>query len=153
DATALVLVTAPEPRLITETEDLARALTAVRLRAHGVVVNRVLPRSLYGGGTDLSPPAGASGALATRLARAFAEVSTLAARQESTLEPLLRTAGAPLLAEVPLLASPPGSLADLDVLVGHLLPDIDTAAASARGRGVGGTPGTAAGARAAAPPP
>src|SRR5262249_35359450 len=42
DATALVLVTAPEPRLITETEDLARALTAVHLRAHGVVVNRVL---------------------------------------------------------------------------------------------------------------
>jgi anion-transporting ArsA/GET3 family ATPase len=135
-ATALVLVTAPEPRLVTETEDLARALAAVRLRAHGVVVNRVLPRNLFGDGADLSPPAGASGALATRLARAFTEVRTLAARQEATLEPLLRSAGAPVLAEVPLLANPPGSLADLDVLVGHLLPHTDTAAASARGRGV-----------------
>jgi len=134
DATALVLVTAPEPRLITETEDLARALSAVHLRAHGVVVNRVLPRALYGGGADLSRPAGASGSLATRLARAFADVSTLAARQDATLEPLLRTAGAPLLGEVPLLANPPGSLADLDVLVGHLLPHPATAAASARGR-------------------
>src|SRR5262245_15350456 len=135
EATALVLVTAPEPRLVTETEDLARALTAVRLRAHGVVVNRVLPRARVGGGAATSPRAGASAALARRLARAFAEVRTLAARQEATLEPLLRSAGAPVLAEVPLLANPPGSLADLDVLVGHLLPHTDTAAASARGRG------------------
>ena len=112
DATALVLVTAPEPRLIAETEDLARALAAVRLRTHGVVVNRVLPRALYGSAAAApAPPAGVPRPLATRLERALAEVRILAARQEATLEPLLRTASAPVLAEVPFLSTPPGSLA------------------------------------------
>src|SRR5262249_34189276 len=59
-ATALVLVTAPEPRLVTETEDLARALAAVRLRAHGVVVNLVLPPNLFRPSADISPPPPAS---------------------------------------------------------------------------------------------
>jgi anion-transporting ArsA/GET3 family ATPase len=137
EATALVLVTAPEARLVSETEELARALAAVRLRTHGVVVNRVLPRTLYGTGVaPSSPPAGVSRPLAARLARGFADIRTLAARQEATLEPLLRTAGAPVLAEVPLLATPPGSLADLDALVGHLLPEADASAARARGRRV-----------------
>jgi len=137
DATALVLVTAPEPRLITETEELARALAAVHLRTHGVVVNRVLPRALYGSAVAApAPPAGVPRQLATRLEHALAEVRTLAARQEATLEPLLRTAGAPVLAEVPFLATPPGSLADLDALAGHLLPDADSVVAPARGRGV-----------------
>jgi len=133
EATALVLVTAPEARLVGETEELARALAAVHLRTHGVVVNRVLPRALSGGAAPSSPPAGVSRPLAARLARAFADVRQLAARQDATLEPLLRTAGAPVLAEVPLLATPPGSLADLDTLVGHLLPEADTSAAPARG--------------------
>jgi len=133
EATALVLVTAPEARLVGETEELARALTAVHLRTHGVVVNRVLPRALSGGAAPSSPPAGVSRPLAARLARAFADVRQLAARQDATLEPLLRTAGAPVLAEVPLLATPPGSLADLDTLVGHLLPEADASAAPARG--------------------
>jgi anion-transporting ArsA/GET3 family ATPase len=137
EATALVLVTAPEARLVSETEELAHALAAVRLRTHGVVVNRMLPRTLYGTGVaPSSPPAAVSWPLAARLGRAFADVRTLAARQEATLEPLLRTAGAPVLAEVPLLATPPGSLADLDTLVGHLLPEADAAAAPARGRRV-----------------
>ncbi len=137
DATALVLVTAPEPRLITETEDLARALAAVRLRTHGVVVNRVLPRALYGSAAAApAPPAGVPRPLATRLERALAEVRILAARQEATLEPLLRTASAPVLAEVPFLSTPPGSLADLDALACHLLPDADGDVAPARGRGV-----------------
>jgi anion-transporting ArsA/GET3 family ATPase len=137
DATAVVLVTAPELRLITETEDLARALAAVRLRPHGVIVNRVLSRALFGPGvTAPAPPAGVPRSLGTRLARAFAEVRSLAARQEAILEPLLRTAGAPVLAEVPLLATAPGSLADLETLGGHLLPEPGVAAASARGHHV-----------------
>jgi anion-transporting ArsA/GET3 family ATPase len=134
DATALVLVTAPELRLITETEELARALAAVHLRAQGVVVNRVLPRALYGSAVATrTPPAGVPKPLATRLERAFAEVRALAARQEATLEPLLRTAGAPVLAEVPFLTTPPGSLADLDALGGYLLPDAGGVVAPARG--------------------
>lgn len=137
DATALVLVTAPEPRLITETEELAHALAAVRLRTHGVVVNRVLPRALYGSAAAApAPPPGVPRPLATRLERALAEVRTLAARQEATLGPLLRTAGAPVLAEVPFLTTPPGSLADLDALACHLLPDAAGDVAPARGRGV-----------------
>src|SRR5262245_27502861 len=123
DATSLLLVAAPEPRLIGETEELARALAAVELRVHGVVVNRVLPHALYGSGTPVPVPLDdVPGALRTRLARAFADLRLLAARQESTLAPLLRTAAAPLLAEVPLLPSAPGSLADLDLVAAHLLP-------------------------------
>jgi anion-transporting ArsA/GET3 family ATPase len=136
DVAALVLVTAPEPRLITETEELARALAAVRLRVHGVVVNRLLPRAVYG--TDAvmpAPLAGVSGSLATRLARGFADLRTLAVRQEATLAPLLHTAGAPLLAEVPLLTTSPGSLADLDVVAGHLLPESGAVSTTAGGVG------------------
>jgi anion-transporting ArsA/GET3 family ATPase len=122
DATALALVTAPEPRLISETEELACALARVGLHIHGVVVNRVLPRAVYGADAPAPAPlGGVTGALAARLERAFGNLRTLAERQEATLAPLLRTAGAPLLAEVPLLATPPGSLADLDVVATHLL--------------------------------
>lgn len=136
DATSLVLVTAPEPRLITETEELARALAAVRLRVHGVVVNRLLPRTLYGAGAPLPPAlAGVAGPLAARLERGFADLRALAARQEATLAPLLSTAAAPLLAEVPLLTTPPGSLADLDAVAGHLLPDAAAKASTAGGVG------------------
>src|SRR5262245_35039305 len=136
EATSLVLVTAPEPRLIAETEDLARALSAVRLRVHGVVVNRMLPRAVYG--ADAAAPApllGITGSLATRLERGFTDLRTLAARQEATLAPLLRTAGAPLLAEVPLLTSSPGSLADLDTVASHLLPEAPPVSAPAEGVG------------------
>ncbi len=134
DATSLVLVTAPEPRLVTETGELARALAAVRLRVHGVVVNRVLPRAIYGPGVPPVPPlAAVPGKLATRLGHGFADLRRLAARQEATLAPLLRTAAAPLLAEIPLLSAAPGSLADLDVVATHLLPDPGTAPSSAGG--------------------
>jgi anion-transporting ArsA/GET3 family ATPase len=137
DAASLVLVTAPEPRLIAETEELARALAAVRLRVQGVVVNRVLPRTLYGADAPApSPLASVSEPLRTRLADAFGDLRTLAARQEATLEPLLANAGAPLLAEVPLLTTPPGSLADLEALERHLLPEDSAASAPARGLGV-----------------
>ena len=134
DATSLVLVTAPEPRLIAETEELARALAAVRLRVQGVVVNRVLPRTIYGAEAAIPPPpSGVGGALAARLERGFADLRTLAARQEATLAPLLRTAGAPLLAEVPLLTASPGSLADLDLVAANLLPEPGAATSSAGG--------------------
>ncbi len=136
EATALLCVTAPEPRLIAETEELAGALAAVRLRVHGVVVNRVLPRALYG--ADAPTPAPLGGVpprLAARLAGGFADLRTLAARQEATLAPLLATAGAPLLAEVPLLTRPPGSLADLETVAALLLPDAGAARSSAGGAG------------------
>jgi len=136
DAASLVLVTAPEPRLIAETEELARALAAVRLRVQGVVVNRVLPRAVYGPDAAVpAPPGGIAGALLARLERGFTDLRTLAARQEATLAPLLRTAGAPLLAEVPLLTSSPGSLADLDVVASHLLPESPPVSTHAEGAG------------------
>ena len=134
DATSLLLVTAPEPRLTGETEELARALADVQLRVHGVVVNRVLPRAVY----DVDPaaaPAGVTDALATRLVRGFADLRTLAARQEATLAPLLRTAAAPLLGQVPMMATPPASLADLETIAGCLLPDAGTSPIAARGLG------------------
>jgi anion-transporting ArsA/GET3 family ATPase len=134
DAASLVLVTAPEPRLIAETEELVRALAAVGLRVQGVVVNRVLPRAVYGADAATQPPpSGVPGPLAARLERGFADLRTLAARQEATLAPLLRTAGAPLLAEIPLLTTSPGSLADLDIVAAHLLPEPGAATSSAGG--------------------
>ena len=81
------------------------------------------------------PVPGVSDALAGRLARAWADLRTLAARQETTLAPLLRTAAAPLLAEVPLLATPPGSLADLESVAAHLLPEPGASAVAVRGLG------------------
>src|SRR5262245_10056507 len=134
DATSLLLVTAPEPRLTGETEELARALADVQLRVHGVVVNRVLPRAVY----DAEPPgapAGVTDALAARLVRGFADLRTLAARQEATLAPLLRTAAAPLLGQVPMMATPPASLADLETIAGCLLPEAGTSPVAARGLG------------------
>src|SRR4029453_1879728 len=82
DAASLVLVTAPEPRLIAETEELARALAAVRLSVQGVVVNRVLPRAVYGPGAAVPPPPGGiGGALLAHLERGFAGFAPLAAPQ------------------------------------------------------------------------
>jgi len=124
DTTALLLVTAPEPHLIGETAELAKALAAVQLRVHGVVVNRMLPRAVYGPDAPKPPPlAGVDAPLRRRLEHAFDDLRTLAARQEAVLEPLLRTASAPVVAEVPLLTTPPGSLADLEIVSGYLTPD------------------------------
>ena len=124
DATALLLVTAPEPHLVGETEELAHALAAVQLRVHGVVVNRMLPRAVYGPAAPTPPaPTDVDAPLRRRLERAFDDLRALAARQEAVLEPLLRTAAAPVLAEVPLLTTPPGSLTDLEAVSGYLVPD------------------------------
>jgi anion-transporting ArsA/GET3 family ATPase len=134
DATSLLLVTAPEPRLTSETEDLVRALADVQLRVHGVLVNRVLPRTVYDA-DPAGPPAGVTDALAARLAQAFADLRTLAARQEATLAPLLRTAAAPLLGQVPMLATPPASLTDLETIAACLLPEAGASPVAARGLG------------------
>ena len=134
DVTSILLVTAPEPRLTGETEELARALADVQLRVHGVIVNRVLPRAVYDA-DPAGPPAGVTGALAARLARAAADLRTLAARQEATLAPLLEIAAAPLLGQVPMLATPPASLIDLEAVATCLLPEAGTSAISARGLG------------------
>jgi anion-transporting ArsA/GET3 family ATPase len=133
DATSLVLVTAPEPRLVDETAGLARALGGVGLRVHGVVVNRALPPGLEATATE--PPPGVSPELARRLRRVADELCTLAGRETATVAPLLRTADAPLLARVPLLAQAPGSLEDLVALARELLPGAPEPAPSAQGAG------------------
>ena len=132
--TAPLLVTAPEPRLVTETETLARALAEMGLTIDGIVVNRALPLGTFGPtAPDPGPPAGASPALAARLARSWADLRALAARQEATLAPLVASAGAPVVAEVPLLPTDPGSLADLVEIGRHLFPESAPAATPARG--------------------
>ena len=125
-----LLVTAPEPRLVAETESLVRALGAIGLSIHGIVVNRALARTTFGrGAPDPGLPDGAPGALAARLAASYAELRALGARQEATLAPLVESARAPVLAEVPLLATDPGSLADLAAIARYLFPDPGRAAA------------------------
>jgi anion-transporting ArsA/GET3 family ATPase len=133
--TGLLLVTAPEPRLTAETEALARALGGVGLPIHGVVVNRMLLRATFADPGVAAIPAGVGPAFAARLRRVQGDLRTLAARQQATLAPLLATAGAPLVAEVPLLPTPPASLAELAALARHLFPqppDVDRAARDGR---------------------
>jgi anion-transporting ArsA/GET3 family ATPase len=122
-ATSLVLVTAPEPRLTTETAALAAALAKAQLRIDGVVVNRALPQATYGPAVAEPPlPVALGPQLERRMRRAFGDLRTLAARQQATLAPLLATARAPIVAEVPLLATAPSSLDDLVDLGHHLAP-------------------------------
>jgi len=119
-----LLVTAPEPRLVYETEVLVKGLAGIGLTVGGIVVNRALPRALFGSTAgDPGLPDGASGALATRLRRAYTDLRLLAARQEATLAPLVAAAGAPVVAEVPLLPMDPGSLSDLALVARYLFPD------------------------------
>jgi anion-transporting ArsA/GET3 family ATPase len=134
DTTALLLVTAPEPHLVGETEELAQALAAVHLRVHGVVVNRMVPSVIYGPGAPKpQPPGDIDAPFRRRLERAFDDLRALAARQDVVLEPLLRTAGAPVLAEVPMLTTPPGSLADLEKVAGYLVPDLAAVSSACSG--------------------
>jgi anion-transporting ArsA/GET3 family ATPase len=138
DATSLVLVTAPEPRLTTETAALVEALGRVQLRLDGVIVNRALPQAAFGTDVAVPPlPAALGAQLEHRLRRTFQDLQTLAARERATLAPLLASAGAPIVAEVPLLAAAPAALDELVALGRHLTSgDIAAATEPARGRGL-----------------
>jgi len=136
ESTWLLLVTAPEPRLVAETDTLVRALGAIDLRISGMVVNRALPRALFGSTTpSTAPPAGLSPKLAARLRRGYQDLRALAAHQEAVLAPLVATAGAPVVAEVPLFPADPGSLADLVKIGSHLFPGGVATGVPARGLG------------------
>jgi anion-transporting ArsA/GET3 family ATPase len=132
--TALVLVAAPEPRLVGETGGLVEALGRTGLRIGGIVVNRSLPRTLFESSpADAPVVADLPSALLTRLRRAHADMERLAAHQESVLAPLVEKARAPIVARVPLLAAGPGSLAELAAIGTHLFPEADEPPARARG--------------------
>ena len=133
--TALVLVAAPEPRLVSETGALVEALGRTGLRIGGIVVNRSLPRALFEEPLDIPPPESLPSALVTRLRRTHADMQALAARQEAVLAPLVAKAGAPVVGRVPLMAAGPGSLAELAAIGAHLFPDSDEPVARARGLG------------------
>jgi len=131
--TALVLVAAPEPRLVGETGVLVEALGRTGLRIGGIVVNRSLPRALFEQPADLSPPENLPSALVGRLRRGHADMRALAARQEAVLAPLVAKARAPVVGRVPLMAAGPGSLAELAAIGAHLFPEADEPVARARG--------------------
>ena len=133
--TALVLVAAPEPRLVTETGALVEALGRTGLRIGGIVVNRSLPRALFEEPLDRQPPESLPSALVARLRRTHADLQALAARQEAVLAPLVAKAGAPVVGRVPLMAAGPGSLAELAAIGAHLFPESDEPVARARGLG------------------
>jgi anion-transporting ArsA/GET3 family ATPase len=133
-ATSLVLVTAPEPRLTTETAELASALGRAKLRIDGVVVNRALPQATFGAGVVEPPlPLTLDAPLEQRLRRSFEDLRTLAARQQATVTPLLATARAPVVAEVPLLATAPSSIDDLIELGQYLAPAVDARSTGGHG--------------------
>ena len=136
DATSLVLVTAPEPRLVTETSALVTALAEVELRLDGVVVNRALSQAAHG--PDVVPPplpVALDPALERRLRRTFEDLQRLARRERGTLTPLLALAGAPILAEVPLLTAAPAALDELIALGRWLVPAASREPARGRGHG------------------
>jgi anion-transporting ArsA/GET3 family ATPase len=134
--TAPLLIAAPEPRLVNETAALVEALGGIGLRMAGIVVNRALPRDVFGAAApDPGPPDGVSPPLAARLRRGWMALRTLADRQHAALAPLVAAAGAPILAEVPLLPADPGALADLAAIAAHLVPGGGTSAAPATGLG------------------
>jgi anion-transporting ArsA/GET3 family ATPase len=122
DATAIVLVTAPEPRLAEETRDLAESLERLGLAIDGVIVNRALPRRFFGAPPPPPPPA-LPPDLQRRLLDVHGELRALAANQQALLAPIVARAGAPVLAEIPLLGTPPASLDDLQALARHLFAD------------------------------
>lgn len=122
DATRLVLVAAPEPRLASETEALAAALDRIGLRVHGVIVNRRLPSALFGPDATVTPLVGVAASVERRLRQGWSDLRALAAHQTAVLEPLLRAAHAPIVAELPMLPAAPASLTDLTALGEHLFP-------------------------------
>ncbi len=136
DDTQLVLVTAPEPRLVAETDALAAGLRAIGLGIAGIIVNRTLPRAIAAAPATL-PPAleGIPPPLARRLREGYADLRQLAARQAATIEPLVDRARAPVVAEVPILPTDPGSLADLGTIGRHLFPEPADSASPASGLG------------------
>jgi anion-transporting ArsA/GET3 family ATPase len=134
EGTALLLVTAAEPRLVAETETLAGALGGIGLGVRGIIVNRSLPRGVFGGAAAEPPPLeGVPPALARRLRRSWEDMRALVARQEATLAPLVAHARAPVVGEVPLLPTDPGSIADLIDIGRHLFPGRGDAEAPAIG--------------------
>jgi anion-transporting ArsA/GET3 family ATPase len=136
DATSLVLVTAPEPRLVTETSALVTALAEVELRLAGVVVNRALSQAALGPDVVPAPlPVALDPAIERRLRRTFEDLQRLARRERATLAPLLTLAGAPILAEVPLLTAAPAALDELIALGRWLVPAASGEPARGRGHG------------------
>jgi anion-transporting ArsA/GET3 family ATPase len=124
DATELVLVSTPDPRLTADTRDLVESLGARGLRIGGVIVNRALPQALFGpGAPDPGPPPGMPAALQAKLRHAFADVRACAAHQQATLAPMLQAAGAARLAQVPPLAATPVTVSGLEELAAHLFTE------------------------------
>ena len=132
--TALVLVAAPEPRLVDETGALVEALARTRLSIGGIIVNRSLPRALFeASAADASALDELPASLVARLRRAHADLQGLAARQEAVLAPLVAKARAPIVGRVPLMTAGPGTLAELAAIGAHLFPEAEEPPARARG--------------------
>lgn len=128
DATAAVLVTAPEPRAADETAALAASLAARGMTLAGVVLNRSRPRVVDG---SCAAPAGLPADLRGRLEASYADLRAASARQSAIVAPLLDAAAAPLVATLPLLDVAPATLDDLARVAAHLF-DGGAATSSAR---------------------
>ena len=123
--TAFLLITAPSTLAVQRTEAFYRALVEARVPCAGLIVNRVLPREIFGtsapapiDGAGMAPP------LAGKLAQAFEDLQALALSEYQVVERLRsRLALGERLAEIPAFSGDVASLRDVarmaDLLTGN----------------------------------
>jgi anion-transporting ArsA/GET3 family ATPase len=113
--TAFLLVTAPNTLAVQRTEAFYHALADARVPCAGLIVNRVLPREIFGGARP--PPADGGGMappLAGKLAQAFEELHALAVAEYQVVERLrARLRLDDRLAEIPAFPGDVASLPDV----------------------------------------
>jgi anion-transporting ArsA/GET3 family ATPase len=117
-STAFVLVTAPNTLALRRTQTFYRTLEDAGVPCDGVIVNRVLPRTLFD--RDPPPPLAGTGkgdlppVLAGKLTRSFEDLHALANAEYDVIEQLRTGLGlADRLREVPAFAGDLASLADV----------------------------------------
>jgi anion-transporting ArsA/GET3 family ATPase len=138
-ATAFVLVTAPSTLAVQRTEAFYQALEDARVPCAGLIVNRVLPREIFG--TPVRAPvdgAGMAPPLAGKLAQAYGDLHALALAEYQVIDRLRsRLALGDRLVEIPAFSSDVASLRDVVRMADLLTRETTPAAAAPEPRGVG----------------
>jgi anion-transporting ArsA/GET3 family ATPase len=137
--TAFLLITAPNTLAVQRTEAFYQALADARVPCAGLIVNRVLPREIFGtaarapvDGAGLAPP------LAGKLAQAYEDMQALALAEYHVVDRLrARLTLGDRLVEIPAFSGDVASLRDVARMAELLTRDATPAAATPEPRGVG----------------